>query len=135
MKFYNGWCNKEIELYEGEEVCVECDGVGMKLIFEDDLWSYIGRKMCNKCLGDGKFDWIEKIMGKPPRSYSTTSSGGVSSRSWSSSSYSENKKKFDNIKLLRKANERLIKRGRDPVSEVPRIRGRAGRFPFTRSNL
>jgi len=134
MKFYNGWYNKEIELYEGEEVCAECDGVGMELIFEDDPRYYIGRKMCNKCLGDGKFDWIEKIMGKPPRSV-TTSSGGVSSSSWSSSSYSKNEKKFNDIKLLRKANERLIKRGRDPVSEVPRIRGRAGRFPFTRSNL
>jgi len=48
----------EVILKEGEIVCDKCDGKGSLDVDSKTL------KICPKCLGDKKVDWIENIMGK-----------------------------------------------------------------------
>jgi len=48
---------KKVILSEGEEYCEYCNGTG----------SYKDYDNCPKCLGTGKFDWIEKVIGKKER--------------------------------------------------------------------
>lgn len=64
MKLFNFWKNVVLELEEGETICPECNGQGMKKIFNDRPTQFSSRIACKKCLGDGKFDWVEKVMGK-----------------------------------------------------------------------
>lgn len=64
-KRYNCHLKKIIELSEGENFCLKCDGKGV-VPKEGKIF---GRKgiinlVCNKCLGDGKLDWVEKVVGK-----------------------------------------------------------------------
>ena len=49
---------KEEELEEGEVLCDVCKGYGY---ITDEAW---GRRVCKKCQGMAKLDWIEKIVGK-----------------------------------------------------------------------
>ncbi len=56
----NYWTREFLNLTDGEEICTECRGYGMimtSLLHED-------HKMCHKCWGHGKLDWIEKAVGK-----------------------------------------------------------------------
>jgi len=67
----------EIELKEGELLCDQCEGRGT-IPEKDD--PFMLARMCEKCQGDGKVDWIENIMGKAPRqNYSTSGSSSMSS--------------------------------------------------------
>jgi DnaJ-class molecular chaperone len=57
---FNYWTREFLDLKDGEEICTECSGYGMVMravLFEN-------HKMCPKCWGHGKFDWIEKAVGK-----------------------------------------------------------------------
>lgn len=45
-----------IKLYEGEVICSRCEGTGMH---DEDKY------VCDKCLGEGKLDWVTDIMGRP----------------------------------------------------------------------
>lgn len=72
----------ELELELGEEVCSECGGRGTI----GGQW--FNRRLCPVCFGDGKLDWIEKIVGKKPKfrgSCESISSSSMSSSSLSSS--------------------------------------------------
>ncbi len=45
-------------------ICKECGGTG-KVREKRDRWSRrVVRRNCPVCEGDGKLDWIEKIVGK-----------------------------------------------------------------------
>jgi len=67
-----------IELLPGEEICPKCDGVGETLPPDKD--DHYGVRMCDRCWGDGKLDWIEMAMGKPIRPrYGSSSSSSMSS--------------------------------------------------------
>lgn len=57
---FNYWTREFLELEDGEEVCSECQGYGMVMT----SLAYKDHKMCVKCFGHGKFDWIEKAVGK-----------------------------------------------------------------------
>lgn len=54
-----------IDLKEGEIICDKCKGTGSIKVKRDPTKSgpYHGVVMCLKCLGKGKFDWIENIIG------------------------------------------------------------------------
>lgn len=60
-----------MELEEGEVVCNECNGKGVTLewIELNYLAGYKSpkEKECDKCLGAGKLDWIENVVGKRPQ--------------------------------------------------------------------
>ncbi len=71
----------ELELELGEEICSECGGSGAV----GGKW--FNRRSCPKCLGDGKLDWIENVVGKRPR-YGYSGGSGESGSSLSSSSLS-----------------------------------------------
>ena len=47
---------KDLKLEEGEMICDKCEGTGTA---KGEEWI-----SCSKCLGSGKVDWIENIMGK-----------------------------------------------------------------------
>lgn len=55
-----------ISLNEGEEFCDMCNGKGrVKGTFKVSQYDHPGFDLlCDKCLGDGKLDWIDKITGK-----------------------------------------------------------------------
>ena len=56
-------------------ICDKCDGVGE---YHHEKWKF--KVTCDKCWGDGKLDWIEKIMGKEcPWNESGMSSSSTSS--------------------------------------------------------
>ena len=50
---------KKLELLEGEMICPKCNGTGVYYNKYD-----ISTFTCSKCLGEGKLDWIENIVGK-----------------------------------------------------------------------
>jgi DnaJ-class molecular chaperone len=64
-KRYNAHLNKFIELSESEIFCKKCHGKGRnyknKLFFRNKNKSSL---CCDVCLGDGKIDWVEEIVGK-----------------------------------------------------------------------
>lgn len=62
---YNAHLKKIIELSEGEEFCSKCDGKGV-VPKEGKIFACkaILPLICSKCLGDGKIDWVEKVLGK-----------------------------------------------------------------------
>lgn len=62
-----------IELNEGEVICDKCDGEGLipeQIDNEITIRGFIYKnpdfkfKMCDKCCGFGKLDWIENVVGK-----------------------------------------------------------------------
>ena len=58
---------KIVELGPGEILCPQCKGTG-----KSEPWAVGQFKVepeCPKCLGDGKFDWIDMIMGKTRSPY------------------------------------------------------------------
>jgi len=48
-----------MKLESGEVICDKCNG---EIFVDNDN----GIDICSKCLGSGKLDWIEKIVGKKP---------------------------------------------------------------------
>ena len=65
-----------LKLKEGEVRCDECLGLGVKCYVEvdsDELGDIIHIQdwsKCKKCLGDGKLDWVENMIGKKgPKDY------------------------------------------------------------------
>jgi len=56
---YNIWKEKEIELFPGEELCSWCEGSGIRKI---PGLQYNVLLPCRKCKGEGKIDWITKII-------------------------------------------------------------------------
>jgi DnaJ-class molecular chaperone len=65
---YNAHLKKVITTNEGENFCPKCDGLGLvprsgKIMEKTGVVHLI----CNKCLGDGKIDWVEKVVGKKRR--------------------------------------------------------------------
>ena len=66
---YKHWLN------EGEIFCDKCNGTGYK---KDAILSNLNFDIyCNKCLGEGKLDWIENIVGKKSNSNTVFVSPGV----------------------------------------------------------
>ena len=58
---YNSHLKQHIVLQEGEHFCKKCGGAGMVARSN----SFRKEKLiCEKCLGEGKLDWIEKAVGK-----------------------------------------------------------------------
>jgi DnaJ-class molecular chaperone len=54
-------------LEEDEVFCPKCKGTG-----KGKSWmagEFIITPECSHCLGEGKLDWLERIVGKPPRKY------------------------------------------------------------------
>lgn len=51
---------KKIHLEEGEVICSKCNGGG----YERDDSNFAKYDTCSRCLGEGKLDWIENIVGK-----------------------------------------------------------------------
>jgi len=67
---FNKRKNKVIELNKGEKFCDKCKGKGVVLNRHKALrppYKTIKYLECNKCLGAGKLDWVEEIVGKNPR--------------------------------------------------------------------
>jgi len=68
-KRYNIYHKRLISLNEGEQFCPKCGGKGKVKdynkyrLYKSSLISLV----CNKCLGDGKIDWIETAIGKSSR--------------------------------------------------------------------
>jgi len=62
-KALNTYLKKYITLDEGEEFCPNCKGKGkLPLKFDGKGLSMLLR--CHVCGGEGKLDWIEKVVGK-----------------------------------------------------------------------
>jgi len=60
---YNFYTRKSIVLEEGEVLCNKCHGEGVvwRVTKKTILGSETGE--CEKCLGYGKLDWLENMMG------------------------------------------------------------------------
>ena len=50
-------------LKEGETICPECNGKGEYPVV-NEKGIIRGYNICEKCLGHGKLDWVEVIVGK-----------------------------------------------------------------------
>lgn len=74
----------ETDLKEGEVLCDICNGYGYSV---HDHW---GKMVCKKCNGEGKLDWIERIVGKKNEiqgwSGYTASSGWSGCSGWTTGS-------------------------------------------------
>jgi len=64
---YNTYHKRIIKLNEGEAFCLKCKGKGVVKQFPRTILSKEITLVCDKCLGDGKIDWIEKATGKRNR--------------------------------------------------------------------
>jgi hypothetical protein len=62
MKPFIDKINPNVNLKKGEYLCKPCNGWG-RILNEDSLLRTPFLK-CPVCLGDGKLDWIENIVGK-----------------------------------------------------------------------
>lgn len=67
MKIYNAHHKKIIEINDGEKCCLKCKGKGVVKQFPRTILSKEIVLVCDKCLGDGKIDWVEKATGKSNR--------------------------------------------------------------------
>ena len=57
--------NQLIELKAGEQFCPKCRGSGLVPNRKKSLaWTTAKYLTCDKCLGDGKLDWVEIATGK-----------------------------------------------------------------------
>jgi len=61
---YNINKKQYIELLEGERFCPKCDGKGKVPKTKMKGIHLTVMLQCDKCLGDGKIDWIEEATGK-----------------------------------------------------------------------
>jgi len=58
-----------IVLKEGEMICSRCEGTRLLVTGEMEFSSFDGTsipsvEICDKCLGTGKVDWVENVVGK-----------------------------------------------------------------------
>lgn len=60
---YNSHTRKHIVLKEGEYFCKKCNGSGV-VPRSNGYHKRNSTLVCDKCLGEGKLDWIEKAVGK-----------------------------------------------------------------------
>ena len=69
-KILNSYYNKIIYINEGEEICPKCKGKG-RVPKNGKILSSSATMMlrCNICSGDGKIDWVEKVVGKKVKVY------------------------------------------------------------------
>jgi len=67
-----------MKLNEGEMICNKCEGMGT-LPSEQDPNTMA--KICKKCFGHGKVDWLENILGKKAIQSNSSSGWGASSSS------------------------------------------------------
>lgn len=59
-KALNRYLNTYITLEDGEEFCPKCKGSG-----QVHVRTGLGiRLQCHVCSGEGKLDWVEKVVGK-----------------------------------------------------------------------
>ena len=64
-KRYNSKLKRYVILNEGERFCPKCDGKGEIPKKSPNFFSKSNLMLvCNKCLGDGKIDWVENVVGK-----------------------------------------------------------------------
>lgn len=69
IKRYNFNLNQIIEINDSETVCSKCLGRG-RVSKNNGVFSSIRKRnkqqtlCCDVCLGEGKLDWVEKIVGK-----------------------------------------------------------------------
>ncbi len=73
-----------VKLEEWEEICLKCNGTGdwcnkndTEHNYPEDIPCYLTYEcsyscVCQECKGTGKFDFIEKIVGKKSKSLDTT---------------------------------------------------------------
>lgn len=64
-KRYNSYLRNYITLNEGEKFCDKCKGKGkvqkgVRNLGKTGLMLLV----CSECLGDGKIDWVEEVLGK-----------------------------------------------------------------------
>jgi hypothetical protein len=52
-----------MNLKDGETICPECNGTGRSLRGKDEKDPF-GWLFCPKCVGSGKLDWVEMVVGK-----------------------------------------------------------------------
>ena len=69
MKRYNKFLKSMTVVEKGEELCTQCQGAGLyapKQAYNKYGFPLTKKAMlvCNKCLGEGKIDWVEKATGK-----------------------------------------------------------------------
>jgi hypothetical protein len=63
MKFMGLKVEKRfVKLYPGEVECDRCDGTGFRPPKSEDGETFA--RICPKCCGEGKLDWLENICGK-----------------------------------------------------------------------
>ncbi len=53
-----------MKLKPGEVICPDCNGTGQSNEKDRSTITLIG---CDKCLGAGKLDWVEVVVGKRPK--------------------------------------------------------------------
>ena len=68
----------KIKCEEGELICDKCEGRGSIPSIQNPQTM---ASTCSKCLGAGKVDWVENILGKKPPPMSATSSSWANSTS------------------------------------------------------
>jgi len=61
---YNINKKQYIKLQDGEKFCPKCDGRGKVPKNKSSGLRFSVQLQCDKCLGDGKIDWIEEAVGK-----------------------------------------------------------------------
>jgi len=66
LKRYNKYNKNYTEIKEGEKFCKSCRGAGMVKSKRDYTFKKTDLLVCSKCLGTGKLDWVEKVVGKKP---------------------------------------------------------------------
>jgi DnaJ-class molecular chaperone len=61
----------EIKLREGEELCKRCEGHGTIVSIRASEPKIPQLSICNHCDGRGKYDWVERAVGRidPKRPY------------------------------------------------------------------
>lgn len=92
--------NNEIILNDGEMICDACGGTGWD---KEGLTAWGGRKICHKCQGERKLDWVSKITGVPEKDYTgIDSSGSISTLSRTSTALSLDKDVLINDKPIEK---------------------------------
>ena len=65
-KIYNKVLKKYITIDNGEECCPKCKGKGcVRKYKKTTYYEFNPLLACDKCLGNGKIDWVEKITGVP----------------------------------------------------------------------
>ena len=63
-KQYNMFLRNYITLKDGERFCEKCKGRGKVPKMAKPQGTGTAMLVCNECLGDGKIDWVEEVLGK-----------------------------------------------------------------------